>query len=276
VAYIWVLPAVTAALATASPTPFAVASPMPSAIASPTSLEGVCPYMLLIEATDQMHYVVAFGAKTARIASFDLTLYSRNATYEASLPNVVMETPFTYAYGTPAFRSTAIVLENFGAEPLLGASVAFENTGSCPRQDDVIDPADSLTKPSRKVSAGRRDLERRLAGEKDNGASAPVAALPQPTPLVCPIPFSEKRVAHAFQPAYPVDALQAHATGVVRIRVLLDDSGAVTDAAVFRSSGNASLDAAARDAALNSTYAAGTFACHPHGGTYLFDADFAN
>ena len=80
----------------------------------------------------------------------------------------------------------------------------------------------------------------------------------------------------AVEPQYPEAAMEAGATGTVYIEVTLDDSGALTGTSVWKSSGNLALDDSARNAALRSTYASGTFACRPHGGSYLFDAVFTS
>jgi len=58
------------------------------------------------------------------------------------------------------------------------------------------------------------------------------------------------------------------------INVSLDATGNVTDATVYKSSGNGDLDDAARTAARDSTYRASTFLCRPQGGAYIFEADF--
>ena len=54
----------------------------------------------------------------------------------------------------------------------------------------------------------------------------------------------------APQPRFPSSALQRGVEGVVRLRVVLSNNGRVTNATVVKSSGEAVLDAAARDTVL--------------------------
>jgi len=63
------------------------------------------------------------------------------------------------------------------------------------------------------------------------------------------------------------------------VAVTLDDSGRVMKTAIFQTSGDPSLDAAAIAAAQSSTYRPGTEKCHPTGGTFavtfLFEPTFS-
>nr|WP_244962520.1 energy transducer TonB [Oleiagrimonas soli] len=80
----------------------------------------------------------------------------------------------------------------------------------------------------------------RLArGEASTVASTPEVA-PQPT--------------FAPSPRYPIAALRTHREGLVRVRVMLDAQGRVTEARVQQSSGDADLDEAALDAARRWTF----------------------
>ena len=85
--------AVSATLAIASPMPSVATGQMLPAGASKASPGRACPMMLLLESTDEIHYVVAFGAEAASTAAFQMTLYARHAVYTVSLPRVVMATP---------------------------------------------------------------------------------------------------------------------------------------------------------------------------------------
>jgi len=58
------------------------------------------------------------------------------------------------------------------------------------------------------------------------------------------------RYLHAPAPAYPRDALRVGAQGTVTLRVLVDVDGSPLDVRVERSSGNRSLDNAARTQVL--------------------------
>jgi TonB family protein len=249
--------AATAAIATASPAP-------------PAS---DCPTTLYLGSTDKVHYIVAFGAKTASTVSFQITLYSQHAVYNVSLPSVPIETPVTSPNAT--FRSTALALLNPGHEPLVGAAISSESRDRCPSDDFMIESAESLNNRRRyDRDPDQGALVDQLVHETGDGGNEVVPALSQTPPPDCASPFLPARLVQAMQPLYPLDA--GFATGLVGIAVTLDDSGAVTDTRVWKSSGNAALDAAARDAADGSTYAPLVFACRPRGGTYVFDALFSH
>jgi len=262
-----------AALVAASPTPSVAASPTVTAGASKAPPAHMCPMLLLLESTDEIHYVAAFGAETASTAAFQMTLYAQHAVYTVSLPRVVMATPVKDQRA--AFRSTAIVLRNLGAEPLLAATVTAENTGTCSSEEALIRSAASLRDAARHVSAAQAELERDLADETGDGTDSVFLALSQTPAPACPVPFSDAKVVHAWEPNYPDSARKENATGTVLVLVTIGDSGAVTDASICRSSGNVALDSAARAAALSSTYTPAAFACRSRGGSYLFSAHFA-
>src|SRR5690348_8365014 len=67
------------------------------------------------------------------------------------------------------------------------------------------------------------------------------------------------------QPLWPASA-SPH--GSVTVAVTLDAEGKVAAASVFQSSGDPAVDAAAVDAAKQSTYAPGATNCAPSGGTF--------
>jgi TonB family protein len=63
-------------------------------------------------------------------------------------------------------------------------------------------------------------------------------------------------------------------TLVATVAVTLDAAGKVTDAKIYHSSGNSTLDDAAIDAAKRSTYSAGITNCAPSGGTFAVQFQF--
>jgi TonB family protein len=67
---------------------------------------------------------------------------------------------------------------------------------------------------------------------------------------------------------------QLEGTRVASVAVTLDASGKVTDAHIYQSTGDATLDNAAVDAAKRSTYAAGQTDCKPSGGTFAVEFRF--
>lgn len=77
-------------------------------------------------------------------------------------------------------------------------------------------------------------------------------------------------------PDMPQDARDAGASGTVRVKVTISDTGNILGARIDRSSNNASLDAAALEAARKSRYRAGSVNCKSVGGTYLYSVTFEN
>lgn len=65
-----------------------------------------------------------------------------------------------------------------------------------------------------------------------------------------------------------------HASGSAQAIVTIAPSGRVAQARIFRSSGNAAIDAAVVSAARRSTYRAKVVNCVPVQGTYIFKVDF--
>jgi protein TonB len=90
----------------------------------------------------------------------------------------------------------------------------------------------------------------------------------------CPTPFRNARAIRYKEPNYPALARALNQTGRSTVMVTLDADGAVADVAVYRSSGFASLDQAALDAARGTQYAPEIYRCKPVDGKYLFVAEF--
>ncbi len=94
------------------------------------------------------------------------------------------------------------------------------------------------------------------------------------SPSTCDEPFADAMVVKIASLVYPVAARAVSATGVVYVKVLLDATGAVADARVYKSSGNIDLDMAAVSAARATTYRPGRFLCRPTAGAYIFVSQF--
>ena len=104
-------------------------------------------------------------------------------------------------------------------------------------------------------------------------ATAPPA--PTPTPPRCSQPNKDATTTRPVEPDYPDLARQQGAVGTVQVKIVLNATGGVTNATVYKSSGNALLDKAAVAAARASSYSPEITDCAPvNGGTYLFRADF--
>ncbi len=87
-------------------------------------------------------------------------------------------------------------------------------------------------------------------------APVDVAPLADPAPTIdsiasaTPLQGVQLRYERAPAPTYPIDALRAGIEGTVLLRVLVGEDGAPLEVSVERSSGNRSLDAAARNQVL--------------------------
>ncbi len=103
--------------------------------------------------------------------------------------------------------------------------------------------------------------------------AAPAGPTATPKPA-CANPHLDASVTHAVEPEYPALAQQQGAIGVTQVEVSLTETGAVSDAKVYKSSGNASLDRAAIAAARQSTYSPEVDNCVKEAGNYLFRAEF--
>jgi protein TonB len=118
-------------------------------------------------------------------------------------------------------------------------------------------------------------------GNAATGAPGPVAtpgspATPSPTPKpACAQPHVDAIVTRAADPEYPELARQQGVTGVTQVRVTLTETGGVSDAEVYKSSGNPLLDRAAVTAAKESSYSPEIDNCVKVSGSYLFRAEFA-
>ncbi|MGH7728378.1 MAG: energy transducer TonB, partial [Vulcanimicrobiaceae bacterium] len=98
---------------------------------------------------------------------------------------------------------------------------------------------------------------------------------PSPTPKpTCANPTADATLTNAVSPDYPDIARQEGAVGTTQVEITLDASGAVTNATVYKSSGNQALDRSAVAAARASSYAPQIVNCQKVAGSYLFRADF--
>jgi protein TonB len=110
-------------------------------------------------------------------------------------------------------------------------------------------------------------------GTETAGPITPTAG-PATAAPACANPHVDAVATNKVEPDYPEMARQQGAVGTTTVRVTLSTSGAVTNAVVHKSSGNAQLDAAAVRAARSSSYRSEIDNCQPVGGDYLFVATF--
>jgi TonB family protein len=128
---------------------------------------------------------------------------------------------------------------------------------------------------TRSVDTGRAALAQTVVAEAGNGSTATPLGSVAAAPPACSRPFANAALDRAAIPIYPDSARLNGTAGVALIQVTLDESGTESAVRVFRSSGDASLNVAALDAAKTSTYFPQVFACRPRRGSYIFRADFS-
>ncbi|HMD03091.1 MAG TPA: TonB family protein [Candidatus Baltobacteraceae bacterium] len=114
------------------------------------------------------------------------------------------------------------------------------------------------------------------AGSPGPQITAAAALAPSPTPKpACAQPHVDAAVKSAVAPDYPAIVQQQGVSGVTQVKVTLTETGVVSDASVYQSSGNALLDRSAMTAARQSTYAPEVENCVKVSGSYVFRAEFS-
>ena len=103
---------------------------------------------------------------------------------------------------------------------------------------------------------------------------APIVATPSPTPKpACSAPDVAAKTITTQSPDVPDDERDGF-SGIAKVKVDLDASGAVVGTSIYESTGNMQLDRAALIAARESRYAPEQRDCKNVGGSYLFTIDF--
>jgi TonB family protein len=90
----------------------------------------------------------------------------------------------------------------------------------------------------------------------------------------CSLPNAPARLLAPIKPPFPPEAHSVNATGVVELRLDIDDAGTVAGATVVRSSGFAPLDRAALETARAAKFSPATFACRPLATTLTLTTGF--
>jgi TonB family protein len=87
---------------------------------------------------------------------------------------------------------------------------------------------------------------------------------PSPAATKCTGAYHTARVIAARSPMYPVSAVALHLPKkTVYVAVTIDAMGSLVQSKIWRTSGNAAMDAAALEAARESTFAPATRKCAP-------------
>ncbi len=139
------------------------------------------------------------------------------------------------------------------------------------QQESQIRPCAAAASVVRDIPAKKSASSPILRIASKSGKTQSIAAK-----LACLTPNSDATTAKAIAPEYPDIDKQQGVSGTAVIRVDLDASGFLVNAAVASSSGDATLDAAALTAARASTYLPEKRNCQDVPGSFLFRAEFNN
>jgi TonB family protein len=244
---------------------------MPSAISKET-----CPSIWRFaydEGTDR--YALVLRSPTASKADVHVRLVSGTQAYSLDLPAIGIDMStnarLVHYRSSPVLLHVPILLDRAGV--VVRFYGALE---SCPPAvANIVStkyaPPDDLPN----VTPTYAELARTLASESK---SSPVHEL-QPAngnDPTCDIPNRSVRPIKPVTPSYPDIARMQGASGQVLTILDIDGEGKVVDSDIFLSSETASLDQAARAAAMASTYAPASVGCTKSGGVYIYRVDFSS
>jgi hypothetical protein len=235
--------------------------------------------MLLLQSTNGTDYAIVFSAQRPLTASFSVDLYAREARYSVDIPNVTVSEPFAPAFQGDGFRSAAIDLRRPAGGTPIAARIRTHVDGlDCPDSGTGYG-GPRFPGPEGRGELDEADLEAAIATEVSNRRTRVVSFSPKP--YSCPDPFHDARMTRFVQPLYSGASTHMGTAGSVFVKVALDQNGKVPTengvpaTYVYKSSGNADFDKAARAAAAASTYEPETFACSPMPSTYIYRAYFS-
>lgn len=153
-------------------------------------------------------------------------------------------------------------------EHVLGAWVQATGLSPVQRLDCPITAPWSPNPPPAATpgEAAARDRDRKqlidLFGTRTTPVLTPIGFGPA-SQVGCTQPYAAPKALAPLKPPFPADARSVNATGVVEMRLDIDEAGTLLNATVTRSSGFASFDRAALDTARRAKYAAAVFGCRP-------------
>ncbi len=161
------------------------------------------------------------------------------------------------------------------------ATAWVNSTGVAPNQRldcPVTAPwAPNLAPPSSPAEQSRLDTDRRaiVQGYTTRTLSivAPIA-FGAATAITCQQPNVALHPLAPIRPAFPPEARAVNATGIVGIRVDVDEGGVLVGAHVVRSSGFAPLDRAALETVKRARFGPELFACRPTAASTLLTVGF--
>jgi TonB family protein len=259
----------------------------PAAVGAPATAPCALHVKTVVSVDEKVYAVILRSNESAN--DVHVTLYSDANDYVISLPSLRFEPNASVAGSSPfapqsTLESAPIFVVLPKADLITGARVelsdaTLQRDQACFATYAYTDFYQQLVNPSFARSAEARALKVELAHAYVRGAPTVTAlatiARTSMTEKDCPIAASRATTMRPAMPDYPSVARAAGVTGTVQVFVRLDASGNVVETGIYKSSGNATLDAAARRAAQDSSYSPEIYRCEPIPGTYLFRADFA-
>jgi TonB family protein len=200
-----------------------------------------------------------------------LFIVAGSATYDVRFPDARFERPIPSEVG------------RYESQPLFFRmpTTTRVRLAAITRQDEggglsTCEPADIYISGVALARTEAAAVEGSVAGgSSDAGFTQPARRIGALTKETCEVAQSPASIVEAVQPQTPVEATRVHATGIVEVNVSVGRTGRALDATVRSSSGNEFLDAAGRDAALNSLYRPAIVRCAPVAGPYVFRVEFA-
>jgi TonB family protein len=224
---------------------------------------------------DAMHYALVLTAKAPRPSNVRLTLYSDTAEYHVNVEGLTFDAQTQNSRGYQlATRYVALPRQDY----LVAAKAVPLGTTAC--SPTISFTAFFLTRmtPDYVVTDRERAFHRALIEHFEKGAQSDEALLSQPESAAqetsCRTDYRPARAVNAASLDYPKLARIQGISGTALVEIELDQTGAVVESTIYKSSGSPTLDAAALSAANRTKYSPLIFHCEAVGGTYLFKAVF--
>ncbi len=253
---------------------FAIGATLIPGRASASAPASTCPQIWSFSRVGQENlYALTLRANVPTTTDVTIKLRAGIDPYIATVPAVAIDQQ-TKAALVP-YRSSVILLPEPADEKVTDVVVDFQGTsGACPSEARSTAPPHRVFPPSdaSRPTGVYQDLREALDAEALRATPISMRADPDPLPLCAE---KDAKTTRAVPPEYPSIAKQMGAQGTASIIIDLDSAGNIVRADVYHTSGNATLDEAARLSALRSTYESGSVACIATASTYLFRATFS-
>jgi TonB family protein len=232
---------------------------------------------------DGRSYAFVLGSLDQEPAQLDVSLYSASRAYRVELREVRFDKPSDLGFATRArrpFQSAPYFIALPKADELtlviVNPLAAASTSPGEPCDAFLYTELARQQQYPRYATPGSVTMEASRLTELSGSSSATPVTLVGQTPFSCARPFADVVTTHPVEPNYPETARREHATGTVQVKLMIDASGLVAAATIYKSSRNALLDDAALAAARASTYAPARVRCLPSSSTYLFRVDFSS